>query len=200
MKQTGFTLAEQLIVIVILGILVVAITTTLKPNNISEEALKKAGKSLYIQIEFVTKQILARNTNNYTLTRMVDSTGEFSIDSSSSLARLTGLYKKGLMGLRQASVSSSYLSRPLTDGTNSPSGLSPSSFSGFTLKNGAYFGTKLNGNCTTTIDYIYDPSTPDTRSKTNTCGSIFFDVNGDKEPNTLGIDQYIVALGKLGVK
>jgi len=29
---------------------------------------------------------------------------------------------------------------------------------------------------------------------------VFYDVNGEQTPNVLGIDQYIISIGKLGIK
>ena len=200
MKFRGFTLVEQMIALIIIGILGAVLFNTLRPNDVKTQTLKKVAKSVFVQIEFATKSVLAKNTVNYSFLRLKDTSGEFSIASADSLSRLIELYKKSLIGLRGKTLEATYSSSTLTDGTTSITGLSPSSFSGFFIKNGTYFGIKLHGNCTTTIDYIYDPSTPDKRTRTNTCGIIFFDLNAQSAPNILGIDQYIVALGKLGVK
>ena len=199
MTKKAFTLVEQIVVLILVGVIASAITTVVKPTEISNEAVKKAGKSLFVQVEFATTQMVAKNTKNNTLTRMIDASGEFSIASSSSIDRLIALYKKNLMGLRNIELDSTYASLNLTDGPNTLS-LKASDFKGFTLKNGAYFGIKLNDNCSTEITYIYDPSTPDLRSKKNTCGIIFFDVNSETKPNQLGYDQYIIGLGKRGIR
>lgn len=199
MKLQGFTLIEQVIVLVIVGILGVVVINTLRPNDIKEDALKKVAKSVSVQIEFATKSLLAKNTNNYTFLRLKDSSGEFSIASSDSLSRLVNLYRKTLVGARNKTLDSTYSGKKLTDGTTTLE-IKPSDFSGFFIKNGTYFGVKLNGNCTTTIDYIYDPSTPTNKTRTNTCGIIFLDLNEKQEPNLLGVDQYILALGRLGIK
>lgn len=199
MKKNAFTLAEQLLVIIILGVFAVGLINTVKPNNIKKDVYIKTAKSVYVQIEFATKSILAKNTNNYTFLRLKDASGEFSIASSSSLSRLVALYKKSLVSLRNKTLDSTYKAKALTDGTTTLT-LKPQDFSGFFIKNGAYFGVKLHGNCTTTVSYIYDPSTPDKRSRTNTCGIVFLDLNEKEQPNMLGVDQYILALGKLGIK
>ena len=36
--------------------------------------------------------------------------------------------------------------------------------------------------------------------KAKSCGLIFYDVNGDKMPNRLGIDQYIISIGANGIR
>lgn len=200
MKFNAFSLLEQIIVLIIVSILFVVMLTIMRPNNIKEETLKKSGKSTFIQIEFATKRMLARDTNNYTLERMVDSTGEFSIADSTSSARTTELFKKHLIAIRNSTLDSTYAATTLTNGTTSLDGYSPSSFSGFMIKNGTYFGLKLHGNCTTTVNFLYDPSTPNKNSRTNTCGIIFYDINGKNPPNMLGVDQYIISIGKMGVK
>lgn len=200
MKKLAFTLMEQMIVFILVGILTAIITSVVRPKEINGQAVKKASINLFRQIEFATVQIVARNTKNNTLTRLTDASGEFSIASSDSLDRLVAIYKKNLIGLRMVSLEASYTSPDLTDGTTTYKDLKVSSFKGFTLKNQAYFGIKLNGNCTSEISYIYDPSTPTARTKTNVCATLFFDVNGESTPNLLGYDQYIVALGKRGIK
>ena len=200
MKFKAFSLLEQMLVIIIVGIIASVLTTVVKPTDISNKAIKKAGKNLFMQIEFATKQIVARNAKNNTLTRLFDSSGEFSITSTDSLDRLIEIYRKNLVGIRSSDLNTDYASANLTDGTNVLTGTSVSGFKGFKLKNGAYFGIKLNDNCTTEINHIYDPSTPELRTKKNTCGIIFFDVNSETKPNQLGWDQYIIGLGKRGIK
>ena len=200
MKYRAYTFLEQIIVIIIIGILSVVMLNIFRPNEVQEEALIKSAKGVFIQIDFATKMILAKNTNNYNFTRLVDSTGQFSIESTDLISRLTALYQNHLLGLRNKTLSAEYSSRDLTNGTTSITDLKPSSFDGFVMKNGSFVGFKSNGNCTTTIDYIYDPSTPEKRERQNLCAIIFLDVNNEGEPNILGIDQYIIGLGKFGVK
>ena len=199
-KSFAYTLAESLIVIAIVGIMYVIVLHVLRPNNIKHEALTKAGSNLYIQIDFATKQMLAKNTKNYILTRLKDSSGEFSVESSSSASRLLAIYKKRLSGIRKT-PDATYLNLALQDSSNNKVGnLKVSSFQGFTLKNDAYFGIKLNNNCTTTESYIYNPSMPNKRTQAKSCGLIFFDVNGQDLPNNLGVDQYIISIGKNGIR
>lgn len=200
MKQKAYTLAEQLIVVVIIGFIATIMTSTFKPNNYKIEVLQRAAKAQYIQIDFATKNLLAKHSKNYNFFALFDESGVFSAADSSSTNRIVQLYRKVLVGMKNSSWDSSYSLKELTDGTTAITGLTPSDYSGFILKNNVYFGINLNGNCNTQVDYIYDPSTPEKKTKTRTCGTIFFDMNGKESPNLLGIDQYIVAFGKFGVK
>ena len=114
--------------------------------------------------------------------------------------RFVALIKKNMKTARKT-VSNSYKTASLIKKDNTTlEGVTINDFSGFLLNNGAYFGLKLNDNCTTTIDYIFDPSMPKKTSVENTCGVIFFDTTGEDSPNTIGIDQFFVGLGKSGLK
>ena len=70
MKKQAFTLAETLIAIVMLGILGACALSTLRPANIKKDALLKAGSSTLLQISFATKQILAKYSVNYQMTKL----------------------------------------------------------------------------------------------------------------------------------
>lgn len=199
MKNSAFTLIEQLVVLIIVAVLAVILINTLKPNEIKTKALKESGKSTFSQIEFATKHLLAKNATNYNLTKLKDAVGTFSIAEADNLSRLVALYKEHLIYIKDKTLDATYGAKTLTDGTTSLTGKTASSFSGFTMQNKTYVGFLLHDNCTTTISYIYDPSTPDNKSRTNTCGLIFFDVNAEKDPNRLGVDQYIIGLDKFGV-
>lgn len=202
MKKVAFTLAETTIAMIILGIIAGTLLHTLKPNNMKRDFWDKSAKNMVLQIDYATKQILARNSLNYSLLDAIDtSNATFSIVSSGAEAKLIALYRKYLIGLRQYSVPSSYLSSSLKDENNISSGFKISDFAqGFKLKNGAYMALKLNGNCSTSETKIYNPTTIEIRTVNNSCGLIFFDINTEKDPNMLGIDQFIVSLGKFGLK
>ncbi len=202
MKKSGFTIAETSIAMVILGLIGATLLYTLKPNNMKREFMDKSAKNMVLQIEYATKQILARNTINYSLLDIVavDNT-TFSIATSGEEAKLAALYKKYLIGLRNSTIPATYTSSSLTDEAGTSSGYTVSSFSsGFKLKNGVYMGFLLNGNCTTSETKVYTPVMPQKRTETNSCGLVFFDINANEPPNNLGVDQFILSIGKYGMK
>ena len=200
MRKYASTIAEMAVVIVVFSFLAITSFMVLKSNEATNKAYEKAGKAAYFQLERATRLVLANNTNGYTLMRMKDASGEFSIASSSSLNRMVEVYKKNMIIHRTAVQAPDYFVSELTDGTTLYTGLTPSSFAGFTVRNDAYVGIKLNGNCTSTINYIYDALALNKRVVENVCATIFYDVNGDKGPNRLGSDQYIFPLDKFGLK
>ena len=202
-KRRAFTLVESLITMIIIGIVYVAISSVIRPNDIKREVLQKAGANMAYQLDFASKQILARNTVNYNFAHLKTSDGtEFLITDDGADEKLMKLFRKNLKGLKNVSVSSSFLGQTLINEQNAlVADTTPSSFKyGFTLSNNAYLAIRLNGNCTTTETYIYNPTQPNKRTQANSCGVFFFDVNGDKAPNVLGLDQYVVAIGKNGLK
>ncbi len=199
----AFTLAESLITIIIIGIIYVVMLNILRPGDVNKDVLKKMGANVFYQLDFASKQILAKNTINYNFHDLKTASGSrFLITEDGADEKLMNLFKKYLKGLRNVSYDPEYLDRVLIDETNiSITGVKPSSFNyGFSMSNGAYVAIKLNKNCTTTETYIYSPVQLTNRSSVNSCGLFFIDVNGDKDPNTLGIDQYLVPIGKSGIK
>lgn len=202
-KKQAFSLIETMITLVIVGTISAAVLGLLKNGSVNNGVLQKAGANAYYQLDFASKAILAKNSTNYSFTSLKATNGAaFQITASDADAKLMALYKKNLGALRNKTPSASYKTNTLKNSSNAEvTGVSISSFpQGFFSKNGTYIALKLNGNCTTSETYLYNPATPQTRSTSNSCGLIFFDVNGENQPNLLGIDQYIVAIGKLGVK
>ncbi|MBQ8848237.1 MAG: type II secretion system protein [Candidatus Gastranaerophilales bacterium] len=201
--KKAFTLAETLIVMLILGFFAVVLIKTMKFGDITQDALIKGGLDMYNQIEVATKKLLMGNSFNYDMRRLKDTSGaEFAITASGADAKLIAVYKKYMKPSRGKTLSSTYKNATLKNASNaSVSGVSVSTFTqGYYLKNGTYFAIKLNGNCTTSETYIYSPQLKDKRDATNSCGLIFYDLNGESYPNILGVDQYILSIGKLGIK
>ena len=211
-NKKAFTMAETLIAMVMLGILGACALSAMHPLDIKESALIKSGANTLLQINFATTQILAKNSVNYQMTKLITPGGvQFSINDDGADAKLIQLYKKTLMVSRNSNVPASYTTSELQSGHGSKIvtetvdevdiNLKVSDFTqGTVVKNGAYMALKLHSNCTTDETYIFDPSVPEKRGTTKSCGLIFFDVNAQEPPNILGIDQYIVAIGKSGIR
>lgn len=181
----------------------IVMVVVLRPKDVKKEVLQKAGSNILYQLDFASKQILAKNTVNYSLKYLkADDGSEFDITSDDAEQKLISIYKKYLKGLNKKSLSSEYLSKVLVDENNMAlTGISANSFNyGFFLNNNAYIAIKLNKNCTTHETYIYSPIQIQKRERNNSCGLFFFDVNGDMLPNKLGVDQYIVSIGEMGIK
>ena len=202
LKKLAYTLAEISIVMMIISVIAGCFCVIIRKGDYKSETCKKAGLNALWQLNFASKQILAKYSTKYNMTGLKTLTGdEFSINDEGADAKLAPLYKK-VLGSRTYTPPSGYTDSNLTNENDIQVGsYKVSSFTqGFQAKNGTYVAFKLNGNCTTGETTIYDPSTPELRTSTKSCGLIFFDTNADDSPNTIGIDQYIVSITKQGVK
>ena len=74
-------------------------------------------------------------------------------------------------------------------------------YSNFIYTNdGVVIGFRTYTSCATTETNANPPTYRGKYSVANSCGSIFYDINGFKGPNKLGSDQYIIPLGLQGIK
>ena len=180
MAKNGFTLFEAMIVTVIVGMLVSIMLVNLRPNDIRQETLQKAALALYRHIDFATNQIIVKNSPTYSLdnVRALDGTS-CSITKEADEKYFLELYKKYLIAKRS--------DKAITSGE-------------ITLRNNATFKIELNGDCTQEATGLYNPMLPNTSTSKRSCGLIYFDVNGEDLPNTLGLDKYIISIGKLGLR
>ncbi len=206
-KKEAFSLMETVLVIIVLGCIATAMLLVLKPNNIKTEAILKNASNMIGQINFATTNILAKYSKSFSMTDLIALDGtSFSITDDKAEEKLIALYKKSLIALRSTNIPSDYLSSELSAGSgkvaiNETTNLKISDFSQyFVIRNGTFFALKLNKSCLITETYIYDPMTPNRNSVDNSCGLIFFDVNVEQPPNVLGVDQYIISIGKRGIK
>ena len=204
MKIKYYTLFEALFVIFIVGVIATGFVTVVKPKDYLNNALKKKASSDYLQINVAAKQILLKYSTTYKMTGLKTIEGtKFSINDSKADEKLAPLFKKTL-GTRNYTASSAYKGVVIKNesGANVIQGtqLKISAFTqGFKTKNGAYFALKLNDSCSVNESGIYDPSRPDSHEISNSCGLIFYDVNGEDGPNAAGIDIYIISIGKNGI-
>ena len=180
MAKSAFTLFEAMVAMIVAGTIVTVLFIAFKPGNVKQEALQKAGLVLYRHIDFATNQIMIKNSPTYSLddVKALDGTS-CSITKEDDAKCFLGLYKKYLIVKRSDSA--------IVDGE-------------VTLRNNATFKIELNGDCTQEATGLYNPMLPNTTVAQKSCGLIYFDVNGVESPNILGVDKYIISIGKLGLR
>lgn len=185
MKQKAYTLAEASIVLLLGGVLAFFVIKSLNAGKIKEDVYYKAGKLVYSQLSVATLDLSRRYSKQSDLSKLytADKSSVFDLTDEDATSKLVELYKKTLKRSR-SSASSTY-----------------SGYSGnLKLKNGAFFALKLYGNCSTTTT-TYNPSYgTEAMNEYDTCGAIFYDVNDSDFPNVLGIDRYIIAIDKDGLR
>ena len=181
----GFTMAEAILVMTILGIIATIMISTLKPAEFKEKSLQILAKKVLSELDVATPQILMNDTKDGTFDTLFDSTGEISkfpggVDEVySSGARVANLYKKYLTALRKK-----------------PKGCNDDNC--FVLKDGA------------AIEIVYRTGFSDSIFPGETevifmndmdvvYGTLMYDVNDDEGPNIEGKDIFSLPLGKEGI-
>ena len=206
LKKRGFTLTEAMVVIVIIGVIATTMIASVKKDNYQATALKKAGANYCLHLNLATKQILAQYSYGYNMTKLLTISGtQFSItDEENADSNLADLLKRFLGSSPSYTAPDTYKNIVLKNETGTAvgagGGYKISDFTqGFKTKSGYYVAVKLNGNCTTSEEHVYDPSVSTVRTSSNSCGLLLYDVSGDKGPNTVGIDIYILPIHKNGI-
>lgn len=167
MSNKGFTLAEVLLTLVIVGV-VAALTIPSLVNQVGDDNLKKSWKKTYTDLNQAAIQILTDNSGTFrgVFANNTELLNKFS-EKMSYVKKCTSSVDEGCF------YSSSELYFKSGESANSWDLNKP----GFVLGNGAaiYFN---NANTTCT--------------DTTRCGEIVVDVNGSKKPNVIGKDLFLI--------
>ena len=203
-KKSAFNIIELIVSMTIIGTISICCITALNPRNIKTDAIKKAGLNEFLQIDLTTKKILLNNSTEYNMVSLKNTSGTaFSLTDENKNQYISELYAKYMSKRIAQTASDSYKALDLKNEAGTViSNYKVSTFSsGIMTRNGSYMAFKLNEDCNQTeTDVIYNPSLPDKHTQTKSCGLIFYDVTGEEGPNVVGIDMYIVSIGKLGLK
>ncbi len=202
--KSAFTLIEAMTAMIIVGAIAISCVVVLKPGDIKKDAFKKAGLDSLIRINLATKAIVSCDSEKRNMTVLKNTSGTaFALASDGNRhLYLSQLYAKHLGSGAGATITTAYTGTALKNESGTAIGsLKVSSFNnGIYIRNGTYMAFKLNSNCTTTeTNTVYNPSTT-SHSVTNSCGLIFYDINGPSGPNIVGVDMYTVSIGKFGLK
>jgi len=181
--KKAFTMAEAILVMTILGIIATIMITTLKPAEFKEKGLRILAKKVLSEIDTATTQILVNNSsknNMATLYVAGATTTQFAMTGDNH-ANMANLYKGYLTTTRQTSTNCAGLSA----GTQ------------FFLKDGACMG--VASGTTNTLATCF----PGEETATNvnvTYGYLYFDTNGDEEPNAICRDRFVLPFDISGIK
>lgn len=181
----GFTMAEAVLVMTILGIIATIMITTIKPAEFKEKGLRVLAKKVMGEIDTATTQILLRNSSDGTLSNLyeLNTNNKFSSSDDDSHTKLAQLYKNYLSTTRKQ--------------CNTDTCPCNSYNSKFYLKDGVCIGI-TTGNQTNQETII--PGEASTTKTTATHGVIFFDINAEQEPNQPGKDQFLIPLSSHGIE
>ena len=191
-----------------MAIIATAIFVSFQHGDYNSEALKKAARSYLLQLDYATKEVLLNYSTEGNMLTLKSLEGEsFSVNDTGSEEKLIPLYKE-FLGSKPYTPPSEYLSARFVNEAGNNVGASEFNLAdgfsqGFKARNGAYISFRIyhtSDPCTGNQSVIYDPSSPETHDSPNSCGYLFFDINADAAPNIVGVDQYLISIGKLGLK
>ena len=191
MKKNAFTMAEVILVMVILGIIATIMITTLKPQSSKDQGLAIQAKKVVSELDGAASRILMNDTKLGNFTELVDPTDktkDFSTSTTGNGAKLGQLFKKYLTATRTQCKDATCPC--FGQGEENGGGNSE-----FFLKDGTRVAIKTG---LVDVDSIF-PGESDSVSGTASNGFIFIDINGAEEPNALSKDQFYIPLGTEGI-
>lgn len=202
-KKKGFTFTEALLVLVLLGV-IAAITI---PQLLTEDPTKKgwdtkAEKLVGYFIQAST-EILLFHSGLDDFTKLSLDGASFSIEDADSAPKMAKLYSNYIQHVAdRIKPNDEYFAKEILNYKKESTGLIlKDTFESFLYTNdGAIVGFKTYGSCTSSESLINLPTSRTTQTINNICGSIFMDINAQAKPNKLGSDQYIIPVGKRGIK
>ncbi len=191
-KKQGFTLAETLITLAIIGICAAMLITTIKNINPNEKSNIVMARKAVGNFTDATKQVLIFNSTTKKMDNLSCGTSKDDDTDATKQANakcVTELYAKYLQVSKLKSSDST--------------GLGGQYFG--ELIDGLTFGIEYDTNCTlkegTTIQVLPpDEGVTSEVIVSGACAIIYYDVNGAKEPNMVGKDRFSIPVRKSGVK
>ena len=188
--KKAFTMAEAILVMTILGIIATIMITTLKPAEFKDKGLSVLAKKVLSEIDNATTQILVNNTKLGTMATLVADGGGTEFTFKGNANAVMNFYKKYLTTIRTSVANNSFCK---TGGTYNATGVNA-----VYLKDGACMGIYATANASAPTLFPGEGTT--TINANATQGVIFFDTNGEDEPNTLGKDRFILPIAEEGIR
>lgn len=206
----GFTLAEVLITLSIIGV-VAAITIPALVTNVDLDRKQADAvvKKTITAINDATKQIVMLETTSHKMNDVGCANDDCIRDLYGKYLQYTIVCSSGsqdeCLDGASATETTSYLDfmTPVyaadPDDKNSGTGVDFSGKSLAILADGTLVGFKYDSTCAMTTKTLvaFEDEAYDIK---NTCIAVSLDVNGAKKPNKAGKDRYQFPVGKLGVK
>lgn len=202
-KYRGFSLSEAIITIVVLGIIASIVIPQILLNDPSKEGKDALAKKMTGYLTQASTEILINDASLDDFTRLKDNDGYFSIIDKDVTPRIARLYQKYLKDVDlRINTTKDYFSNELIDYDGTSTGLKLNSIYSdfFYMLDGMIIGFRLYESCDVDELNSIPPTVKERYTTSNSCGSVFFDINAFSKPNKLGTDQFIIPIGKRGIK
>ncbi len=181
--KKAFTMAEAIMVMVILGIIATILISTMKPTEFRDRGYKVLAKKILGQVDAATTQILFNHSRDSQMTTLYDPTKTDGtvFNYKDNTSKVKDLYAKYLVSTRET-VNSTWCKGNTSGATT------------MKLKDGSCLGFKAGGSSINTripgeaADHSVTP-----------VGLIYLDVNDAEEPNIWNKDQYLIPIDTYGI-
>ena len=176
--KKAFTMAEAILVMVILGIIATIMISNMKPVEFRDKGLQVLAKKVLGQIDTATTQILFNNAQDSRMDKLYaagSNTATYSFGANLTDTKV--LYNTYLVGTRENATGAWCKDR-----------------THMMLKDGSCIAFTAAASANTWIPGQKNPMTV-----TPTVGLIYVDVNDYEEPNILGKDQWLIPVGTYGI-
>ena len=183
-------MAEALLVMIVMGVVGAIALTSLKPQNMKDEAMEALAQKMLADIDEATTAILLNNSpNGYVDNLYIPGSTTNTFRFSSNCGYVAQLYKKYLTPIRKTYTNPSGEKKWMN------TGIVYSSY--FYLKNGGFvsFSCAIDGEYTT----FFPGETDQIKIANSFYGRIMYDVNAEEPPNLIGKDIFAIPIGKKGI-
>ncbi len=191
-KKYGFTLAETLITLAIIGVCAAMLITTIKNINPNEKSNIVMARKAVGNFAEATKQVLLFNSSTKKMDSLNCGTSTDDDDDATKQANakcVMDLYSKYLQVVKKKSSDST--------------GLGGQYYG--ELIDGLLFGIEYDSRCALKEGETIQILPPDEGVTSEVivsgaCAIIYYDVNGTRDPNIVGKDRFSIPVRKTGVK
>ena len=194
---SGFTMAEAILVMTILGIIATIMISTLKPARFKDESLKILAKKVINEIDQATSIMLSNHSADGTTGKLRTSSSGDLFSFGEDLEKTLSLYKKYLATTRRSyeSDKAPELFKTITNNSSSVKDIAPPTY----LKDGAllYLGTGVGYNVS--LDNASEITIDNCTYDIPLAAILTVDVNGDEKPNQMYKDQFHLPVGIKGI-
>ncbi|MBQ8848457.1 MAG: prepilin-type N-terminal cleavage/methylation domain-containing protein [Candidatus Gastranaerophilales bacterium] len=196
MNKKGFTLAEVIICLVVVGLIAAVIMSNLKLGDYKEKSYIGMARKIMANFQAASQQIREQEqTSVPTRSFIVNSLGawEYVILNSTGSANATvndvvNLYGKYIK-----------YEKSIINFCDNSGYCSDTSIKGAKLPNGAYIGFKTSGTIIDCPAYRIPSETSNTAGKGKCWGTFYIDADGNNGPNAIGRDVYVFGLDENGL-
>ena len=186
-KNKGFTLAEVLITLVIIGVIASMTIPTLMNNTNKQELVSKL-KKVYSEMSQVTNRIIAEEGNP-----KADIGGW-----ATSSEAVYNQYKKYLNKAKDCGTGTECFEK-MTSGNTFYKNLNGTNYFFSIFTSNQFYKMILADGTQVFFDVTYNNCTKSNFDTNNICSLIWVDINGEKKPNQWGRDIFIFIIQENGL-